>query len=249
MAWIELDDCIWEHHKTVRLCGLLNISEVQAVGHLASLWHFVLRNAWKTADLSPWGDAGIERAARWKGNPGILVAALRDCGFMTGSEVHGWVERAGKLVQDRLYNEKRRKDAVERRKSDATLPYPTLPNPTLPKNTLCPHEAIVALYHEILSGLPKVKEWTKPRQAFLAARWNESKDRQHLMWWRDFFTKVSNSDFLCGRKTDFKANLEWLVRPTNFVKVMEGQYNTRKDAGGNGAAAQAGKYDSLGVKA
>ena len=142
-AWIESEDGIWEHHKTVKLCGLLGIKLVAAVGHLTSLWHFVLRNAWRDADLSPWGDAGIEMACRWEGEAGKMVKALRECGrdggpgFLEGSTVHGWLERAGKLVQDRFYNEKRRQDvaqkntdAVKRRKSDAT--NPTQPNPTIP---------------------------------------------------------------------------------------------------------------------
>ena len=147
-AWIESEDGIWEHHKTVKLCGLLGIKPVTAVGHLTSLWHFVLRNAWRDADLSPWGDSGIEMACRWEGEAGKMVKALRECGrdggpgFLEGSTVHGWLERAGKLVQDRFYNEKRRQDAaqkntdaVKRRKADATLPYPTQPNHTKPKTS------------------------------------------------------------------------------------------------------------------
>jgi hypothetical protein len=147
-AWIESEDGIWEHHKTVKLCGLLGIKLVAAVGHLTSLWHFVLRNAWRDADLSPWGDAGIEMACRWEGEAGKMVKALRECGrdggpgFLEGSTVHGWLERAGKLVQDRFYNEKRRQDvaqkntdAVKRRKSDATQPNPTQPNHTKPKTS------------------------------------------------------------------------------------------------------------------
>ena len=78
MAWIESHDDIWEHHKTIRLCRILGITDVEAVGHLTSLWHFVLRNAWETADLSAWGDEGIEAAARWRKEPGVFVKALRE---------------------------------------------------------------------------------------------------------------------------------------------------------------------------
>jgi hypothetical protein len=142
LAWIESHDGIWEHHKTIRLCGLLGIGRAQAVGHLHGLWHFVLRNAWKDADLEAWGDAEIERAAFWEGEKGKFVSALREVKFIDGFVVHGWLERAGKLVMDRRYNEQRRVNAVKRRKSaflrrktEATQPNPTQPNHTIPNPT------------------------------------------------------------------------------------------------------------------
>ena len=92
----------------------------------------------------------------------------------------------------------------------------------------CPHQEIISLYHKTLPELAKVKEWTDARQAFLRSRWLENPERQALAWWDGFFKKVKCSDFLCGRKTDFKANLEWLIRPTNFIKVLEGNYDNRR---------------------
>ncbi len=90
----------------------------------------------------------------------------------------------------------------------------------------CPHSEIVKLYHEILPSLQKVKEWTEQRQKILRTRWNEKEERQTLEWWRLFFQYVSESDFLMGRiKPTFQADLEWLVRPKNFVKVIEGKYH------------------------
>ena len=38
--------------------------------------------------------------------------------------------------------------------------------------------------------------------------------------------RVRNSDFLCGqRENGWTANFDWLIKPDNFLKVMEGQYN------------------------
>ncbi len=94
----------------------------------------------------------------------------------------------------------------------------------------CPHEAIIGLYHEILPMLPKVQLWTDARRSLLRTRWREDKARQNLDWWRHYFELVADSDFLCGRcppgKTGrpFMADLEWLIRPTNMPKVLEGKY-------------------------
>lgn len=122
----------------MRLCRILKIKPVVAVGHLQSLWHFTLRNAWENADLSPWGDDGIDAAARWEGAPGAMVKALREVGYLDGSVVHGWLERAGSLVLDRLRKKSARSENVRKLsgkspgQSEATLPYPTVPYPTLP---------------------------------------------------------------------------------------------------------------------
>jgi hypothetical protein len=101
--------------------------------------------------------------------------------------------------------------------------------------TRCPHAEIIALYHETLPSLPRVRDWTDARQGYLRKRWCEAKDRQSLDWWRDFFGYVGRSDFLMGRKCGrggepFQCDLEWLVRPRNFVKVIEGKYENREAA-------------------
>jgi uncharacterized protein YdaU (DUF1376 family) len=98
-------------------------------------------------------------------------------------------------------------------------------------NGHCPHVEIIKLYHEILPSLQKVKEWTEQRQKILRTRWNEKEERQTLEWWHLFFQYVSESDFLMGRiKPEFQAELEWLVRPKNFVKVIEGKYHRQGNA-------------------
>lgn len=97
----------------------------------------------------------------------------------------------------------------------------------------CPHADIVALYHEILPELRRVREWTPDRQAFLRSRWREKPVRQNLDWWRKFFGYVRECPWLMGEglaqegRPPFTADLEWLVRPTNFRKVIEGKYQRR----------------------
>lgn len=108
-----------------------------------------------------------------------------------------------------------------------------------PKNSnpppACPHQDIVDLYHEILPELPRVKVWDEQRQGFLRSRWREDAKRQNLDWWRRFFTAVRTSPWLMGQVPGregrvFVCTLEWLIRPTNFRKVIEGHYADRRAA-------------------
>lgn len=97
----------------------------------------------------------------------------------------------------------------------------------------CPQAAIIELYHSVLPELPRVVDWTPARQSLLRTRWKTNKDRQNLEWWKSYFTHVAASDFLMGRtngsngRPPFQANLEWLIRPQNMAKVVEGNYHDR----------------------
>lgn len=94
----------------------------------------------------------------------------------------------------------------------------------------CPHQEIIALYHELLPTCPQIRDWTAARSALLRARWNEDPRRQNLDFWKRLFGFVAESDFLTGRvstpgRRPFSASLEWLLKPENFAKVREGRYH------------------------
>lgn len=94
---------------------------------------------------------------------------------------------------------------------------------------VCPHQEIIALYHEILPASPMIRDWTPARSAALKARWNEDTERQTLDYWRDLFTYIAKSPFLTGKvssngRKPFMLSLDWLVKAENFAKVREGRY-------------------------
>lgn len=98
-----------------------------------------------------------------------------------------------------------------------------------PKDSI-PYKKIVALYHEILPMCPRVGVLTNTRKSYIGARW-KSGAIPDLETWRDFFTFVSKSKFLTGGcdpppgKKRFVADLEWMTRESNFVKIYEKKYH------------------------
>lgn len=95
----------------------------------------------------------------------------------------------------------------------------------------CPHQQIIDAYHELLPTCTPVRVWNDQRKALLRQRWREDAKRQRIEWWRKFFAYVADSEFLTGRgqtipgREPFVADLEWLIRPQNFAKVVEGKYH------------------------
>lgn len=114
--------------------------------------------------------------------------------------------------------------------SDESLPGGD--SDSAPPSPSCPIRKIVEIYHEKCPALPRVKAMHKAREEMLRTRWREDEDRQNLDFWGAFFSSVAASDFLCGRatpkpgKAPFVADFEWLIRPQNFAKVLEGKYDT-----------------------
>jgi uncharacterized protein YdaU (DUF1376 family) len=107
----------------------------------------------------------------------------------------------------------------------------------------CPHEKLIALYHELLPMCPKVARWTAARQQALRARWRDEAqsgrekhkgyrtEAEGLANWRKFFAYVAQSPFLTGQASGrdgnppFVASLSWLTKAENFAKVIEGTYH------------------------
>lgn len=95
----------------------------------------------------------------------------------------------------------------------------------------CPYQAIVDLFHKALPELPGVAILNDTRKRALQARWRESDVHRDLGFWADYFFQVSTSAFLMGRvegrngSKPFRATFDWLIAPSNFVKVVEGNYN------------------------
>jgi uncharacterized protein YdaU (DUF1376 family) len=110
--------------------------------------------------------------------------------------------------------------------------------PAEPKVPSCPVEQIVADYHATLPQLPRVLVRNDKRDGLIRARWREvfaagkAADRgDGLALFHEYFAHVAQSRFLTGRaearngSPPFVADLEWLMRPTNFAKVVEGRYH------------------------
>lgn len=115
--------------------------------------------------------------------------------------------------------------------SVASPSVPEGPDAAVAKNRNgVPYQKIVDLYHECLPSNPRCEILTAARKGYIAARWNSGK-LPDLENWQGYFTYCSKSKFLTGQvdpapgRKRFVANLEWLTKESNFVKIFEGKYH------------------------
>lgn len=98
--------------------------------------------------------------------------------------------------------------------------------------------AMVEIWNAVLGGqLPKVIKLSPPLLAACNARLRGDL-RGDLEAWRAMCRRISRSPFLMGRKTDFRASMHWVLKPTNWTKIENGNYDPADDdqaAGPHGA--------------
>ena len=88
-----------------------------------------------------------------------------------------------------------------------------------------PVQEIFDVYNEICVSLPHAETITQMRRKAIHARYIEVKDVEKF---KAVFRKAQESAFLTGRNDrGWRADLDWILKPANFTKIAEGNYDNR----------------------
>jgi len=89
----------------------------------------------------------------------------------------------------------------------------------------CPFAKIKESYHKICISYPKIKSIDGNRKKAVAARWRTYK---RLKDFEEVFTIAEASSFLKGENDrNWSADFDWMMKPTNFSKILEHKYDNR----------------------
>jgi len=173
------------------------------------------------------------------------------CGWMTeeGKEVHlpnfdrhnGKTAKNRSLTAKRVANHKAKSNdktndasvssalpREEKRREESNTPLP-------PKGERVPFQEIIDAYHRNLPMLPRVVNLNDARKRAMKTRWPETVNVpsgketitmqcNDMDFWNRFFSRAATQPFLVGEKTDWQANFDWLLKPKNFIAVIEQKY-------------------------
>lgn len=88
--------------------------------------------------------------------------------------------------------------------------------------------SVVEKFNSVCVSLPRLIKLTDTRKKTIKSRLAElGNDLTKL---EEIFTLVENSDFLTGRSSSWQANFDWVMKPANFVKILEGNYKNKEVA-------------------
>lgn len=159
-----------------------------------------------------------------------LPRCYQDACLETETEVEKELEKETEREKDGGSSEPL--STFDKRKCDVVGSEPPAVPPEDPangKHPRCPYQEILDAYHEHRPELPKVRKLTDSLKKFVRARWREDTEYQTLDFWNWYFgVQVGQCPHLLGNNgRGWTANFEWLVRPQNFTKVVNGAYLSR----------------------
>lgn len=101
-------------------------------------------------------------------------------------------------------------------------------------------EALATLFNRMFDGkLSHIMQMTEKRKAAVRARIAVHGKESVLR----VFDTVLRSPFLLGdNDRSWRADFDWIFKPSNFVKILEGNYLKHNDYGENGIGQKTGSY-------
>ena len=89
-------------------------------------------------------------------------------------------------------------------------------------------EELKLLFNVICVSLPEVRLLTKVRVAHIKTLLTTLEKSGCTPI--EFLKKIENSDFLTGRSGQWRATFDWIIQPSNAVKIIEGNYSGKAKA-------------------
>jgi hypothetical protein len=87
-----------------------------------------------------------------------------------------------------------------------------------------PYKKIMELFNKTCPSFPKIKNIEGQRMLHVSVQWKKHPD---LNFFETLFQKAEESDFLTGRSGKWRASFDWIVRPSNVTKIIEGNYENK----------------------
>lgn len=113
--------------------------------------------------------------------------------------------------------------------------------PIPPKGERVNYQGVVELFNETCPSLPKVRDLTDQRRRAIKARFREGNTIEDF---QEVFAKVQGSDFLTGKNGGWKCGFDWILKPANWQKIKEGNYDNEARKASNQALNYAQRNDS-----
>lgn len=224
-AWLWLiSNAAWKPHKARHKNKMISIDRGQLPGgraHLARVWGWSekrVRNFLESLKTEGMIEVGTE-----KGQPWAIITVCNYSKFQSEDEKVGQQRASdgpamGHTEEGKRIEEEEKKDS---RELDLGVPEKVKPKSQLP--VLEAYEA----YNRtaLVCGLSQASKLTPSRKQKIAARLKE----HGVDGWTQALANIEKSEFLTG-STGFRADLDFMLKPANCLKLIEGGYGNGRHA-------------------
>ena len=229
--WIKLEKNTPDKPEIFEMAEILSIDPDAVLGKLIRVWCWVDSNS-SDGHIKSVTPVLIDRLTMSQG----FADAMTSVGWLEENSIPNFARHLGESAK------KRAKDSERKRVSRITseeCPKKSVTESGLDKSRVdkikdtcqkskispCPHEKIIDMYHKLLPELQGVnkKLWKgSKRERDLSDRWKQNEEFRKGEFWDWFFKNVrTSSHHMGGSEGGWKADLGWLVKKENFIKMVE----------------------------
>jgi uncharacterized protein YdaU (DUF1376 family) len=147
--------------------------------------------------------------------------------FVRDNDGKYYNERLEKEIVRRVsYCESRRKNKLTEKTYVKHMETETETETITITDTIINYNGILENFHLYCDRMSKVSKLSDQRKKHISGRFKEF-DYDTII---EVLKKAGKSDFLCGiNQKAWKADFDWIFNPTNFLKIMEGKYENKKE--------------------
>lgn len=155
----------------------------------------------------------------------VIAQILEKSGKAKASAEKRWNKRKANVM--RTHSESNADGVLDKGKEKGKEQLHT----SKPSVSPCPVSQIIDLYKSIAIRLPIPRVIPDTTKADISARWRQDERFRTIEFWTEFFTYCENNQFLSGQvdgrdgKKPFRADLQWVVKASNFAKIINGNYH------------------------
>ena len=91
------------------------------------------------------------------------------------------------------------------------------------------YQSVIDSFNSVCTSLPKVQKLTGKRRKAIRSAVSLLDD----MTFEEVFGIVERSDFLTGRSGAWSCGFDWIMKPANLTKIIEGNYDNPSDNSNN----------------
>jgi hypothetical protein len=245
--WIKMRIDLQSHPKIVRILSATDSDKFRAIGGLHAVWSIFDTHS-EDGVLNGYSAKTLDHVIGWEGFSAAMIAVGWMIETPQGLVMPEFDEHNGKSAKRRAEDQKRKRESrkcpqnvreesfelrtreEKRREEDKSSCDQQAESPKAAPDRI-DYASVTKAFGDHLGALPQPRDMTEKRKKAIRSIVKRGGRYAEPDFFARFFAYVAKSDFLMGRgaKPWHGCCFDWLLKPENFQKIIEGNYHPEDD--------------------
>lgn len=241
--WIKMRIDLQSHPKIVRILSATDSDKFRAIGGLHAVWS-IFDTHCEDGVLNGYSAKTLDHVIGWEGFSAAMIAVGWMIETPQGLVMPEFDEHNGKSAKRRAEDQKRKRESrkcpqivqeesfelgtrEEKRREEDKPSCDQQAGSLKTAPDRIDYGSVTSAFSEHLSALPQPRDMTEKRRKMVRSIVKRGGRYSEPEFFAKFFAYVAKSDFLMGRgaKPWHGCCFDWLLKPENFQKIIEGNYH------------------------